>query len=97
MRRPDALRHDTKDEFTQSDHVTPYDLAHLLVYARLLDAVATGMSDKAMIVEILELEPDTDGAEESLSRHLERARWIRETGYGQMLSDAHQLPLSGRR
>ena len=79
------------------EHITPYDRAHLLLYARLLDAAANDVSDAEMIRDILELEPGTDEAAASLAQHLARARWMHETGYRQMLSEADQDILSRRR
>ena len=82
---------------TWSDHVTDYDRAHLLLYAQLLDGVATGRSDAEMISALLELTPGTDAAASSLAQHLDRARWMRETGYAQILSGESQGPFSCRR
>ena len=73
---------------TCSDHITTYDRAHLLLYARLLDAAATGTGEDEMIRDLLELEPDNAAAARSLEAHLARARWMRETGYRQLVSEA---------
>ena len=80
-----------------SDAITAYDRAHLFLYARLLDAAANDVSDAEMIRDILDLDPGTDEAAESLAQHLTRARWMREIGYRQMLSQADQEVLSRRR
>ncbi len=74
-----------------SDQVTDYDRAHLLLYAELLDAVATGRTETDMIASILKLAPHAEGARNSLARHLARARWMREAGYAQILSGEAQL------
>ena len=74
-----------------SDQVTDYDRAHLLVYAQLLDAVATGRSETDMIAAILKLAPDAADSRTKLAQHLARARWMRETGYAQILSGEAQL------
>lgn len=79
------------------DGITVYDRAHLFVYARLLDAAANGASDAEMIRDILELEPGTQEAADSLRRHLARASWMRECGYRQMLSEPDQDDLSSLR
>lgn len=78
-------------EVEWSDRVTDYDRAHLLVYAQLLDAVATGQSETDMIAAILKLAPDAADSRTKLARHLARARWMRETGYAQILSGEAQL------
>lgn len=79
------------------EHITAYDRDHLFLYARLLDAAATGAGEAEMIRDLLQLEPGTDEAAASLAQHLARARWMRETGYRQMLSEADQDALSSRR
>ena len=79
------------------DGITAYDRANLLVYARLLDAAANGASDAEMIRDILELEPGTPEAADSLRRHLARARWMRACGYRQMLSEPDQDDLRSLR
>lgn len=70
-----------------SDTVTAYDMEHLFVYARLLDEAAKGASEAEMIRDVLELEPGTKKAAKSLQQHLARAKWMRESGYAQMLSE----------
>ena len=97
MREPEPLPQAEADTPPVSGHVTTYDRAHLLLYARLLDAVATGVSHDEMIRDLLELDSDSDAATRSLEAHLARARWMRETGYRQMVSEADQGPLSSRR
>ncbi len=69
-----------------SDTVTAYDMEHLFLYARLLDEAAQGASEAEMIRDVLELEPGAKRAAKSLQQHLARAKWMRENGYAQMLS-----------
>ena len=70
-----------------SDTITAYDMEHLFLYARLLDEAAQGASEAEMIRDVLELEPGAKRAAKSLQQHLARARWMRENGYAQMLSE----------
>ena len=68
------------------NRVTAYDEAHLFEYARLLDCEAAGMNDAEMIEQVLQLHPGTQGVQDTLAEHLERARWMRDTGYKLLLS-----------
>jgi hypothetical protein len=78
------------DEAAWSDEVTPYDQAHLITYARLLDAEA----DKARWQEaariILRQDPETQPelALKCWKSHLARANWFATTGYRQLVAKA---------
>ena len=77
-----------KDVVPWSDTITAYDMEHLFLYARLLDEAAQGASDAEMIRDVLELEPGAKRAAKSLQQHLARAKWMRENGYAQMLTES---------
>ena len=70
-----------------SDVLTDYDERHLIVYLRLLDAMAAGASDDDMIRIVLRLDPNNDPAraQSALETHMSRARWMTEHGYRQLL------------
>lgn len=67
--------------------VTTYDLAHKVIYLRLLDAAAEGADWREVARIVLGLDPDGDP--ERVRRihdsHLARARWMTESGYRDLL------------
>ncbi|BDG74400.1 DNA -binding domain-containing protein [Roseomonas fluvialis] len=67
--------------------VTAYDLAHKILYLRLLDAAAQDADwrDVARIVLGLDPDHDPDQARRIHGSHLARARWITEAGYRDLL------------
>lgn len=75
------------DEAPWSDGLTEYDHAHLVVYARLLDAQADGAAEEEIIRAVLEMDPksEPDRARRCLASHLRRARWMHDRGYRQLL------------
>ena len=73
------------DEVPWSDHVTDYDRAHFITYLRLLDGVILGASDDELCRNILNVDPQAADAKRTLSSHLNRARWMAETGYRDLL------------
>jgi len=83
-----ALEPDIADLAPWSEVLTDYDLDHLAVYLRLLDAE----KDQADWREVarLVLKRDAASAEASVRRcwesHLSRARWMTTTGYRLMLA-----------
>lgn len=68
-------------------HVTDYDLAHRIIYLRLLDAAAEGADWREAARIILRLNPDRepDRAKRVYEAHLARARWMTEAGYKDLL------------
>ena len=66
------------------DRITSYDECHFSCYLQLLDAAAAGMPEEKMCRAILKLEPSDRGLD-ILRNHLERARWMTERGYRQLL------------
>lgn len=75
------------DEGPWSDQLTDYDRAHFALYARLLDADATGAGDDEIARIVFALDPLTepDRAGRILASHRSRARWMSEHGYRHFL------------
>lgn len=71
-----------------SETITDYDECHLIVYLRLLDAVAAGVSDEAMSRIVLGIDParEPERSSKALASHLRRARWMTEKGYRHLLT-----------
>lgn len=67
--------------------VTDYDLAHRVIYLRLLDAAAEGADWREVARVVLGLDPDRDPerAQRIHDSHLARARWMTEAGYKDLL------------
>jgi hypothetical protein len=67
--------------------VTAYDLAHTILYLRLLDAAAEGADWREVTRIVLGLDPDgdPDQARRIHDSHLARARWMTESGYRDLL------------
>ncbi|NMN03830.1 MULTISPECIES: DUF2285 domain-containing protein [unclassified Novosphingobium] len=69
------------------DTITPYDLAHLDTYLRLLDASrdATACWKEAMAVLFgLDVAQDPERAWRMHATHLARAQWMSQHGYRQL-------------
>jgi hypothetical protein len=67
--------------------LTAYDEAHLKLYIRLLDADAAG-ADWREVVELLfglDASVDADRALQVYASHLDRAKWMTESGFCQLL------------
>jgi hypothetical protein len=75
------------DEVPWSDQVTSYDEAHFVVYLRLLDASVAGAGDEEMSRLVLGIDPTREPAraQKALRSHLERARWMMQAGYRDLL------------
>lgn len=67
--------------------LTDYDRAHLKTYLRLLDAAAEGADWRKAAAAILGLDVAADPARARRihDRHLERACWLTEQGYRDLL------------
>lgn len=67
--------------------VSAYDRAHALTYLRLLDAHRAGATWREAAAEIFKLDPDVDPArlEQMHRSHLQRAEWLRDSGYKLLL------------
>jgi hypothetical protein len=75
------------DEAPWSETLTDYDLAHLVVYLRLLDADREGADWREAALLILHRDA---GADEAIARrcwdtHLRRAEWMTQSGYRRLL------------
>jgi hypothetical protein len=69
--------------------VTDYDRAHTKTYLRLLDAEADEASWEAMAAEVLgqDIGAAPAAAHLMVESHLQRARWLRDSGYLRLLGD----------
>lgn len=76
------------DEVPWADAITDYDEAHFVVYLRLLDASAEGASEEEMVRIVLGIDPakEPERARRALASHLERARWMSESDYRDLLT-----------
>lgn len=76
------------DEVPWSDRVTPYDEEHFIVYLRLLDASADDATEEEMSRVVLGIDPasEPERARNAVRSHLDRARWMTETGYRDLLA-----------
>jgi hypothetical protein len=72
----------------QAPTLTDYDRRHAVTYLRLLDAEAAGADwrEVAAIVLGVRSDADPDHAEAMHSSHLQRARWLRDAGYRDLLA-----------
>lgn len=81
---------DFDDQPPNGSEVTEYDRAHLTLYLRLLDADAEG-ADWHEVVKVLfgiEAEEAPDHARKVHGTHLARAKWLAQSGHGQLLHGA---------
>lgn len=67
--------------------LTAYDKAHLKLYLRLLDADADGADWKEVVEALFGICVKTDPARAARvhGAHLSRAKWMTESGYGELL------------
>jgi hypothetical protein len=85
MSRPDPLP--VADLAPTEPSVTDYDRAHAAKYLRLLDAAAEGASWEEACRIVLDIDPhrEPQRAKAAHGSHLERARWLTEQGYRELL------------
>ncbi len=71
-----------------SETLTDYDLGHLVVYLRLLDADREGADwrEAALLVLHRDAQMDEASARGCWESHLKRAEWMTATGYRDLLS-----------
>ena len=76
-----------EDRPPASAKLTSYDERHLVTYLRLLDAAEEGADWREAVRIIFGLDParEPERARVVHDSHLERARWMTETGYGHLL------------
>ncbi len=86
-RRPRPNESKLKQFPPVSPTVTAYDHAHHATYLRLLDASNEGADWQEVARVVLDLDPksDPETAKAIWERHLDRARWMSEQGYRQLI------------
>lgn len=82
------LEPDIADEVVWSETLTDYDLSHLAVYLRLLDAEKDEADWREVARLVLRRDPDASeaNARRCWESHIERARWMTHTGYRLLLA-----------
>lgn len=82
-------RRDFLDAPPSEASLTDYDRVHLRTYLRLLDAEADGADWREVVAVIFGLDAarDPDRARRVHDSHLDRARWMTERGYRDLLRD----------
>ena len=87
MPKPE-LNPEIVEDVPWSETITDYDERHLIVYLRLLDAVAAGASAEALSSIVLGIDParEAERSRNALASHLRRARWMSDNGYRHLLT-----------
>jgi len=67
------------------DTITPYDRTHFKLYLQLLDAEQQGIDWKVVVTDIMKLNPQDASTRTCWQSHLQRAKWMSESGYQQLL------------
>ena len=77
-----------KDRPPAHGAIADYDRIHSATYLRLLDAHDAGATWRDAVGAIFKLDPDSDPArlEQMHRSHLERAEWLRASGYRLLLN-----------
>lgn len=75
------------DQAPDAQELTDYDLEHLVVYLRLLDAERDGAPWAEVASLVLGLDPTgtPEQANQCWRSHLSRAQWMTRTGYRSLL------------
>lgn len=76
-----------EDEAPSGQELTAYDRTHIKLYMRLLDATAEGADWQEVVVVLFGIDPAQEPARARAvhDSHLERARWLAQTGYRDLL------------
>ncbi len=74
-----------KPKAPSSDNVTPYDREHFKLYLRLLDAEENDVHWKVAVEEIMGLKSVESSSKSCWQSHLQRAKWMSNSGYRQLL------------
>ncbi len=76
----------------ESARLTPYDERHFGTYLRLLDANEEGADWREAVRIIFGLDPDREPERARIvhDSHLERARWMTQAGYRELLAPRPQ-------
>lgn len=79
-----------EDNPPSGQELTDYDRSHIKLYMRLLDAAADGADWREAVEILFGIDPrrDPERARRVHDRHLERARWMSQTGYRLLLREA---------
>lgn len=87
MRKP-PLTPDVSDVAPVDEMLTAYDRRHLVTYMRLLDAEKAGAGWQEVAKLVLGIDPgkEPERAHRAYQSHLDRARWMSEGGYRDLLS-----------
>jgi hypothetical protein len=80
-----------EDTAPAGQELTAYDMAHVKLYARLLDADADGADWTEAVQVLFGLDPvrDPERCRRIHDSHLARARWMTHTGYKHLLRQSH--------
>nr|WP_285295637.1 DUF2285 domain-containing protein [Aureimonas altamirensis] len=72
-----------------SQELTDYDRAHIKLYMRLLDATADGADWREAVEILFGIDPrrEPERARRVHDHHLQRARWMTQTGYRLLLRE----------
>lgn len=70
--------------------LTEYDRSHIKLYMRLLDADADGADWREAVEVLFGVDParEPERARQIHDSHLQRARWMTQTGYRQLLQQS---------
>lgn len=84
---------DVTDDVPWSDKITPYDESHFVTYLRLLDAEAEGADWQEVARIVLHRDPtkEVERTRRCWEVHLRRAKWMTESGYQELLTDARDV------
>ncbi|WP_347270226.1 DNA -binding domain-containing protein [Rhizorhabdus histidinilytica] len=79
-----------EDNPPSGETLTDYDRSHIKLYMRLLDATADGADWREAVEILFGIDPrlDPERARRVHDRHLQRARWMTQTGYRLLLHEA---------
>jgi hypothetical protein len=79
-----------QDRAPEAATLTDYDRRHAVVYLRLLDAEADGADWREVAKVVLGVDPNAEleRAEIMHRSHLDRAHWMRDGGYKELLKSS---------
>lgn len=79
-----------KDTPPSGSQLTDYDRSHIKLYMRVLDADADGADWREAVEVLFGIDParEPERARQVHDNHLQRARWMTQTGYQQLLQQA---------
>lgn len=79
-----------EDTPPSGQELTDYDRSHIKLYMRLLDATSDGADWREAVEVLFGIDPRCEPERARLvhDRHLQRARWMTQTGYRLLLRGA---------